>query len=175
MKPGFISVTFKHLLHGAYHMWDWTETTRLNPNESRLQTIDNENGYMKREKHINIAKVPTPVPLRWKNLCALFILVESDSCPLDIFFWVLNRATHKQFYNKEHLGKTTKPEQPNVFFRVTHDGLVHHSPAGEPDCVSNSPSRHSCPHDQCGSHLVLSHFNLWHSAGARSPVWCLWK
>lgn len=49
MKPDFISVTFKHLLHGAYHMWDWTETSRLNPNESCLQTIDN-NTVMNRGK-----------------------------------------------------------------------------------------------------------------------------
>lgn len=129
------------------------------------------------EKHINTAKATTPVPLRWifQNLCASFILVESDSCPLDILFWVLNRATQKHFSNKEHLGKTTKPEQPSEFFRVTHNSLVHQSPAGEPDFVSNSPSWHSCPHDQCCCCLVLSHFNLWRSAGAESPVCCLWK
>lgn len=176
-EPGFISMTCKHLLHGAYNLWDWTETSRLNPNESRLQTVDEENGYEQKKKCIHTAKAPTPVPLRWifQNLCASFILVESDSCPLDILFWVLNRETHKHFSNKEHLGKTTKPEEPSVFFRVTHNGLVHQSPTGEPDCVSDSPSWHSCQHDQCGCRLVLSHFNLWRSAGAGSPVCCLWK
>lgn len=131
---------------------------------------------MNREKYfINTAKATTPEVNISESMCFIDFFSQNDSCPLDILFQILNRAKDKCLASKEYLEKNTKPEQPSVFFRVAHSGLVHQSPAGTPDCVSDSPSWQSCPHDQCGCRSFLSHFNLWWSTGEGSPVCFLWK